>query len=327
MPIDTRLDAINAWLATLYDANSLAIVPASSDASFRRYFRVIVDERSMIVMDAPPQYEDTGPFIKVAQFLAQHDLHVPEIIAHDKQNGFLLLTDLGSQPYLNQLNSQSADALYTAAIDALVKIQHCDPQSIVLPVYDRALLQQELDLFPDWFLDQHLSLAIPSTLQSQFELLIENALEQPQVIVHRDFHSRNLMYSAGENPGIIDFQDAVIGPISYDLVSLLRDCYIAWPDDKIQHWVQYYFALAQQQGVLVDCNCEQFTRWFDLMGLQRHIKVLGIFCRLHYRDKKANYMQDLPQTLAYVQQICAKYDEFQDLADFLSSQPKIAAIS
>jgi aminoglycoside/choline kinase family phosphotransferase len=327
MTTDTRLDAIKAWLSTRYNGDTFTIEPASNDASFRRYFRVTVDHVTMIVMDAPPEHEDTGPFIKVAQFLAQHHLHVPEIIAHDSQNGFLLLTDLGSQPYLDQLNSHSANALYSDAIDALVKIQLCDQQSIALPVYDRALLQQELDLFTDWFLGEHLSIPVPSTLQSQFDLLINNAVEQPQVVVHRDYHSRNLMYSDTENPGIIDFQDAVIGPISYDLVSLLRDCYIAWPEDKIQRWIENYFALAQQHHLLSDCSLAQFTRWFDLMGLQRHIKVLGIFCRLHYRDKKENYMHDLPLTLAYVQQICAKYDEFKDLAYFLSSQPKIAAIS
>jgi aminoglycoside/choline kinase family phosphotransferase len=327
MTIDTRLDAIKAWLSTRYNADKFTIEPASNDASFRRYFRVTVDNATMIVMDAPPELEDTGPFIKIAQFLAQHGIHVPEIIAQDSQNGFLLLTDLGTQPYLDKLNSQSADALYNDAIDALVNIQRCDQQSITLPVYDRALLQQELDLFTDWFLGEHLSIPVPNTIQNQFDLLINNALEQPQVVVHRDYHSRNLMYSATDNPGIIDFQDAVIGPISYDLVSLLRDCYIAWPDDKIQRWIESYFTLAQQHHLLSDCSLEQFTRWFDLMGLQRHIKVLGIFCRLHYRDDKPNYIDDLPQTLAYVQQICAKYDEFKDLADFLSSQPKIAAIS
>ena len=326
MTIDTRLDAIKAWLSTHYNADTFTIEPASNDASFRRYFRVNIAHTSMIVMDAPPEQEDTGPFIKIAQFLAQHQLHVPKIIAQDSQNGFLLLTDLGTQPYLDELDSQSADALYSDAINALVNIQRCDQHAIALPIYDRGLLQQELDLFPDWFLGEHLSIPAPRALQSQFDLLIGSALEQPQVLVHRDYHSRNLMYSATDNPGIIDFQDAVIGPISYDLVSLLRDCYIAWPEDKIQHWLETYFTLAQQHHLLSDCSLEQFTRWFDLMGLQRHLKVLGIFCRLHYRDDKPNYINDLPQTLAYVIQVCAKYDELKDLADFLSSQPKIAAV-
>ncbi len=326
MTTDLRLEAIKAWLTTYFASENFSIAPASSDASFRRYFRVIRHGHSAIVMDAPPQYEDTQPFIKVAQFLAQHKLHVPKILAQEVEQGFLLLSDLGSQPYLNQLNTHNADSLYDDAINALVDIQLCDQGSIVLPAYNRDLLQQELQLFPDWFLEHHLGIAVPASLQTQFELLIDNALAQPQVIVHRDYHSRNLMYSNSNNPGIIDFQDAVVGPISYDLVSLLRDCYIAWPEDKIQYWVQQYFNLAQQQGLLSGYHLEQFVRWFDLMGLQRHIKVLGIFCRLHYRDHKPNYMADLPQTLAYVHQICAKYDEFIDLASFLSSQPKISAI-
>tara|TARA_R110002111_G_scaffold37211_8_gene71716 strand:+ start:276 stop:1259 length:984 start_codon:yes stop_codon:yes gene_type:complete len=326
MTIDTRLDAIKIWLSQYYTNDRFSIVPASSDASFRRYFRVTSHGESLIVMDAPVQYEDTKPFIKVAQFLSQHQLHVPQILAQEPEQGFLLLTDLGSRPYLDRLNNQSADTLYADAIKALIDIQLCDQQSINLPVYNRALLQQELQLFPEWFLERHLSISAPKSLQNQFELLIDNALEQPQVVVHRDYHSRNLMYSDTNNPGIIDFQDAVIGPISYDLVSLLRDCYIAWPDNKIQYWVEQYFTLAQQRGLLTNCKPEQFIRWFDLMGLQRHIKVLGIFCRLRYRDNKTNYIADLPQTLAYVQQVCAKYDEFKDLSTFLSSQPKIMAI-
>lgn len=326
MTHDARLDAIKSWLSTYFASDHFSIAPASSDASFRRYFRVHYQDQSLIVMDAPVQYEDTKPFIKVAQFLAHHQLHVPKILAQDSQQGFLLLSDLGSQPYLSQLNAQSADALYRDAIDALINIQSCDTHFINLPAYSRDLLQQELQLFPDWFLERHLSIAPPETLQNQFDLLIDNALAQPQVVVHRDYHSRNLMYSDTNNPGIIDFQDAVIGPLSYDLVSLLRDCYIAWPEDKIQAWAHYYFTTAQQQGLLTDCGFEQFIRWFDLMGLQRHLKVLGIFCRLHYRDNKPNYMADLPQTLAYVQQVCAKYDDFVDLATFLASHPKITAI-
>ena len=325
MIIDKRIDAIKFWLSALYRTNKLTLEQASNDASFRRYYRVTIDNKTMIVMDAPPKYEDVGPFIKVAQFLAKHGLHVPEIIAEEREKGFLLLTDLGSQTYLDQLNSKSADVLYNSAIEALIKIQLCDRHSITLPEYSGALLQQELNLFSEWFLHRHLSLSVPDTVQNQFDVLINNALEQPQVIVHRDYHSRNLMCSDTHNPGIIDFQDAVIGPISYDLVSMLRDSYIAWPDDKIEVWVAYYFKLAKDQKLLSNCSLEKFTRWFDLMGLQRHLKVLGIFCRLNYRDKKSNYMHDLPQTLAYVLKICLKYDELEDLSNFLSTEPKIKA--
>jgi aminoglycoside/choline kinase family phosphotransferase len=326
MIIDTRIDAIKSWLSDLYKTDSFILESASSDASFRRYYRVTLYNKTMIVMDAPPKYEDVAPFIKIAQFLAKHGLHVPEIIAEDRKKGFLLLTDLGSQPYLERLNGQSADVLYHSAIDALIKIQLCDQQSIKLPEYNGTLLQQELNLFSEWFLHKHLSLSVPDTVQKQFDVLINNALEQPQVIVHRDYHSRNLMYSDTHNPGIIDFQDAVIGPISYDLVSMLRDSYIAWPEDKIEVWVEHYFKLAKDHKLLSNCSLEKFTHWFDLMGLQRHIKILGIFCRLNYRDKKSNYMHDLPQTLVYVLKICSKYDELEDLSNFLSTQPKIKAI-
>ena len=326
MIIDTRIDEIKSWLSHLYKTDDFILEPASSDASFRRYYRVTIDNKTMIVMDAPPKYENVGAFIKIAQFLVKHGLHVPDIIAEEREKGFLLLTDLGSQPYLNKLNAKSADVLYESAIDALIKIQLCPQQSITLPEYNRGLLQKELNLFSEWFLHKHMSLSVPDTIQDQFDILINHALEQPQVIVHRDYHSRNLMYSDIRNPSIIDFQDAVIGPITYDLVSLLRDCYIAWPDNKIEGWIAYYFKLAQDQGLLSNCSLEKFTRWFDLMGLQRHIKILGVFCRLNYRDRKSNYMHDLPQTLAYVLKICSIYDEFKDLGDFLSKQPNIKAI-
>ena len=249
MIIDTRIDEIKSWLSHLYKTDDFILEPASSDASFRRYYRVTIDNKTMIVMDAPPKYENVGPFIKIAQFLVKHGLHVPDIIAEEREKGFLLLTDLGSQPYLNKLNAKSADVLYKSAIDALIKIQLCDQQSITLPEYNRGLLQKELNLFSEWFLHKHMSLGAPNIIQNHFDILINNALEQPKVIVHRDYHSRNLMYSDTHNPGIIDFQDAVIGPITYDLVSLLRDCYIVWPDSKIESWVGHYFKLAKDSGI------------------------------------------------------------------------------
>lgn len=322
----SRQDEIGLWLKEVLPATNYQIESASSDASFRRYFRVSLQGKTWILMDAPPKQEDIKPFIDIATFLYQHGVHVPKIDASDISVGFLLLSDFGNQSYLVQLNENSADVLYHAAIASLINIQLCPTQEIDLLYYDRNLLQQELDLFPQWFLTQHLDIPAPDFLQDTFDLLINSALAQPQVFVHRDYHSRNLMHTSVSSPGIIDFQDAVIGSISYDLVSLLRDCYISWPDDKISDWIQYYLSSAQQHGLLADVSIEQFTQWFDWMGLQRHLKILGIFSRLNYRDNKPNYMNDLPLTLRYVQQISAKYPEFAKLHTFLTEQPRITAI-
>ncbi len=325
--MDQRLSTIKSWLSDVLNSEDFTITPASSDASFRRYFRVSQAELTWIVMDAPPSQEDIAPFIKVSQFLNSQSLHVPNIIAQNSEMGLLLLSDLGTQPYLDMLNKHSADNLYRDAIDSLIKIQCSDPTGIDLPRYDSKLLQTELNLFPEWFLERHFELSPPAFLQPLFDTLIDNALSQPQSVVHRDYHSRNLMVDAKHNPGIIDFQDAVIGPITYDLVSLLRDCYISWPEDKLEAWIHYYFSAAQQHELLPNCDITTFTRWFDLMGLQRHLKVLGIFCRLNYRDNKPNYIDDLPQTLRYVLQVCRRYDNLQPLADFLSSNNQINALS
>ena len=303
----SRQDEIHNWLNTVLPSSDYQIEPASNDASFRRYFRVTMQDNTWIVMDAPTEQEDTEPFIKIATFLYQQGIHVPKIEAKNIESGFLLISDFGNRAYLDELDEQSADSLYYAAIDSLVDIQLCSSKGIDLPYYDRSLLQQEMDLFPQWFLGEHLGIANPNFLPDTFDILIASALEQPQVIVHRDYHSRNLMHTTNNSPGIIDFQDAVIGPISYDLVSLLRDCYIVWPDDKVANWIHYYFTKAQQKGLLIDISLDQFTYWFDMMGLQRHLKVLGIFARLNYRDNKPNYMNDLPLTLHYVQKISAKY--------------------
>ena len=325
--MDQRLSTIKSWLSDVLNSEDFTITPASSDASFRRYFRVSQAELTWIVMDAPPSQEDIAPFIKVSQFLNSQSLHVPNIIAQNSKMGLLLLSDLGTQPYLDMLNNHSADNLYRDAIDSLIKIQCSDPTGIDLPRYDSKLLQTELNLFPEWFLERHFELSPPAFLQPLFDTLIDNALSQPQSVVHRDYHSRNLMVDAKHNPGIIDFQDAVIGPITYDLVSLLRDCYISWPEDKLEAWIHYYFSATQQHELLPNCDITTFTRWFDLMGLQRHLKVLGIFCRLNYRDNKPNYIDDLPQTLRYVLQVCRRYDNLQPLADFLSSNNQINALS
>jgi len=325
---DHRLELINEWLPTVIGTTDFTINSASSDASFRRYFRVRVEDKTWIVMDAPPTQEDISPFITIATFLYQHNIHVPKVDAVNHESGFLLLSDFGPHSYLDELTESSADTMYQSAIASLLQIQQCPLNNeIKLPVYDHSLLQRELMLFPDWYLSRHLQTAVPDFLPNTFELLVNNALEQPQVLVHRDYHSRNLMHTTHNSPGIIDFQDAVVGPITYDLVSLLRDCYISWPQATIEKWIQNYFNQAQKLGLLPAISIEQFTKWFDLMGLQRHIKVLGIFSRLNYRDNKANYLNDLPLTLHYVQLISAKYPEFSELSDFLEQQSHTTAAS
>lgn len=325
---DNRLKLIKAWLPNVIGTTDYTISSASSDASFRRYFRVAFDKKTWIVMDAPPSQEELSPFVDIATFLYQHNIHVPEIMAINHEDGFLLLSDFGSSAYLDELNATTADSMYQSAIDSLLKIQKCPiSNAIKLPTYDRNLLLQEMRLFPTWYLNEHLDIATPEFLQTTFDLLISSALEQPNVVVHRDYHSRNLMHTVSNSPGIIDFQDAVIGPITYDLVSLLRDCYISWPQEKIDQWLNYYFSNAQDLGLIQNVSIEQFTKWFDLMGVQRHIKVLGIFCRLNYRDDKPNYIKDLPLTLHYVQQISAKYQELAELSNFLKQQPPLAALS
>lgn len=324
---DPRLWQINEWLTAVLPYSEFTLEVASSDASFRRYFRVQQHDHSWIVMDAPPQHEDIVPFVTVAEFLAQFDIHVPRIFAKNLEQGFLLLTDLGSRSYLSALNENTADTLYKAAIDEIIKMQLAPVSAIALPEYNRDRLLEEMALFPTWFLQQHLSLETPDCLTDVFDLLLDNALGQPQLFVHRDYHSRNLMLGQNQEVGVIDFQDAVIGAASYDLVSLLKDCYIEWPVEQRQSWLNYYLERAQQHGLMTGVKDDQFERWFDLMGLQRHLKVLGIFCRLNYRDGKAGYMNDLPLTLKYVLEVTERYPELNDLHQFLTQSSTIMAIS
>lgn len=323
---DPRLWQLNEWLVAVLPHGEFKLEVASSDASFRRYFRVRQHDKSLIVMDAPPQHEAIEPFVTIAEFLARFDIHVPRIFAKNLEQGFLLLTDLGNTSYLSRLNEASADQLYRAAIDEIVKMQAAPLSEIDLPLYNSDRLQQEMDLFPEWFLGRHLALTAPDCLNDVFKLLLDNAHDQPQYFVHRDYHSRNLMLGDNNEVGVIDFQDAVVGPASYDLVSLLRDCYIEWPPSRLDDWLDYYLDQAQQQGLLTDSNREQFKRWFDLMGLQRHLKVLGIFCRLNYRDGKANYMQDLPLTLRYVLQVTKHYPELAEFHRYLTDNQDIMAV-
>lgn len=299
--MDSRFEQLQDWLRTVAGIHDYEIAPASADASFRRYFRVQYDATSRIVMDAPPEQEDCHPFIHVSSLMAGVGLHVPVVLRQDLQQGFLLLTDLGDRMYLSELNADTVESLYGDALQALLRLQAHGAAD--LPPYDRGLLMNEMELFRQWYLERHLGLPLTesenATIDAAFAYLADQALQQPSVIVHRDYHSRNLMVSS-PNPGILDFQDAVMGPITYDLVSLLRDCYIAWPRSQVENWVSQYYRQARSEGVLENVSEAQFLNWFDLMGIQRHLKASGIFARLNYRDGKSAYLEDIPRTLGYV---------------------------
>lgn len=313
MSIDQRLDELTHWVHQERPTATLEV--ASADASFRRYFRVQQGQSTWVAMDAPPDKETLIPFIDITERLLAQKVNAPSIFQRSTDQGFLLLSDLGSTPYLPELATDTADALYGDAFSALLKIQQANTAG--LPLYDDALLQLEMDLMPEWFLSTHLGIELFSAdqqaLQDVFNCLKANALAQPQVFVHRDYHSRNLMVTGENNPGVIDYQDAVLGPVCYDLVSLLRDCYIAWPEMRVYDWVAQYQKLATEQGLMQAVSPDAFRRWFDLIGLQRHIKVLGIFARLNHRDGKASYLKDLPLTLSYVVTVAKRYPELSGL--------------
>ena len=322
---DPRLAELKHWLANI-PTSSLkpeTVRPASSDASFRRYFRVdAMDGSSYIAMDAPPPQEDVRPFIHVASVLSQSGVSVPQVWAQDVERGFLLLSDLGSTTYLQQLSLDTAHKLYMDAIDALLQFQmHSQPG--VLPEYDRAMLLRELTLFPDWYIGQHLNSTLNDTqaadLKKVFDLILANNMAQPQVYVHRDYHSRNLMVLPSGNPGILDFQDAVYGPITYDLVSLLRDAYVQWDEEMVLDWVIRYWERAKRLGLPVTPDIDDFYRDFEFMGLQRHLKVLGIFARLNYRDGKNAYLQDLPLVMEYARKTAQRYKELAPLVRLLDA--------
>jgi N-acetylmuramate 1-kinase len=320
-PSDARLALIHDWVAGSLKLAPTAITPASSDASFRRYFRVSTAAgRTFVVMDAPPGKEDVRPYLKVSGLLESTGVHVPHVHERDIERGLLLLEDLGSTLYLARLNAgDDPDSLYGDALNALaaIQLQGRDAAAELAP-YDRAALMREMDLMPEWFCARHLGLSASAgdqgVIARAFEFLSAEALAQPQVFVHRDYHSRNLMVIRERNPGVIDFQDAVRGPIGYDLVSLLKDCYISWSRERVERWVSGYRALLAERGGPVGTDEREFLRWFDLIGVQRHIKVLGIFARLWYRDGKNGYLRDLPLTLEYVRDTCRRYGELADLS-------------
>lgn len=314
----TRLE----WTRQVLADPTLTLEPASADASFRSYWRTHHHGQSWIVMDSPPAQEDPAPWLEIGGRLSSAGLHVPQVTAQDLKQGFLLIEDLGSQMYLPALNDDSVDTLYGDAMDALLQMQR-DVDVTGMAEYDGAFLQHELDIMPEWFLRKHLGHILEpgekNVLGAAFAILVSSALEQPRCFVHRDFHSRNLLITTQNSPGIIDFQGALLGPITYDLASLLRDCYIMWDRERVEAWAEAHRQRLQAANLIsTDSDRDCFRRWFDLIGLQRHIKVLGIFCRLHYRDGKPGYLADLPRVVDYVIEVAERYPELADFAALLS---------
>ena len=310
--MDERMVQLERWLESVLGTSGFVITPASTDASFRRYFRVTYDDISRIAMDAPPEKEDCRPYIKVARAFLSLGLNVPHIFESDLEQGFILLGDMGVRCYLDVLNETNVVQLYGDAMEVLMTLHtRNEARAEVFPPYDQTLLMYEMELFREWYLEKRLGLTLHrehhKALDDTFKILNVSALEQPRVWVHRDYHSRNLMVVDDNNPGILDFQDAVIGPVTYDLVSLLRDCYVRWPDDRVETWAGEYYLRLKDAGVINGIGGSQFMRWFDLMGVQRHLKATGIFSRLCIRDGKSGYLQDIPRTLGYVSDISGRY--------------------
>lgn len=322
---DVRLQQLTVWLHEqldrLFRDNAWGDVPegslaaASSDASFRRYFRWQGAGRSFVIMDAPPPQENCRPFVAIDHLLAGAGVHVPQIHAQDLERGFLLLGDLGHQTYLDIIQQDSADALFADAIDALLAFQRL-PMDAPLPHYDDALLRREVELFPEWYVGRELGLAFTAAQQATWQrvsqLLIDSALAQPKVLVHRDYMPRNLMQSS-PNPGVLDFQDAVYGPVTYDITCLFKDAFLSWPQAQVQGWLRRYWDQARAAGIPVQPVFEEFQRASDLMGVQRHLKVIGIFARICHRDGKPRYLADVPRFFAYIEEVVSRRPELAEL--------------
>jgi aminoglycoside/choline kinase family phosphotransferase len=330
MVSDARFDALRAWLERVLPVPVESIAPASADASFRRYFRVTLRAptalpgtgtraRTLIAMDAPPPHEDCRPFVKVAALLSAAGVHAPAVVTANLTDGFLLLADLGTRTYFAELSDATAPDLYRDASAALVRWQRASKEG-VLPRYDEALLRRELELFPEWYVSRHLGIALndaqAGTLAQAFQRILANNLAQACVYVHRDYHSRNLMID-DPSPGVLDFQDAVYGPVTYDLVSLLRDAYVAWSEEQQIDWAVRHWERARAVGLPVDGDFGAFWRDFEWMGVQRQLKVLGIFARLYHRDGKDAYLKDMPRVMGYLQRACARYNELRPLSRLL----------
>jgi N-acetylmuramate 1-kinase len=323
---DVRLEQLQRWLSTTLGCQEFSLAAASTDASFRRYFRVTQPGQSWIAMDAPPPRENLAPFVVVAEMLTAIGVRVPRLMQREPAAGFLLMSDLGTRTYYDELRQGGdAEALYAAALTALVRIQtQGRNEAALLPVYPAAVLQKEAALFTEWFCLRHLQLLLAAAeLQALQEIgawLAQRAAEQPRVFVHRDYHSRNLMVcqprAFPHHPGILDFQDAVQGPLTYDLVSLLRDCYLEWPEQQVTHWLEQFRCLLQASGG-PHLDPQQLREWFDLMGVQRHLKAIGIFARLRHRDGKTGYLEYIPRALGYVHAIAARYRALHPLAELL----------
>ncbi|MBA3022281.1 MAG: phosphotransferase [Gammaproteobacteria bacterium] len=315
-----RQQQLTDWLSSLFPDQPFTLAPASADASFRRYFRAtFADGSTKVVMDAPPQHENCEPFLHIGKLFEQAGTHVPHVYAQDLAQGFLLLSDLGNTTYLQALQTESPKQLYAAATDALIKIQLASKPD-ELPPYDQALLRRELDLFPEWYIGKHLGVTLndkqKAKLEEVFQRILANNLAQPCVYVHRDYHSRNLMFSE-PNPGILDFQDAVYGPITYDLASLFKDAYVKWEEADIIDWLIQYWEKARKAGLPVREDFGDFYRDYEMMGVQRHIKVLGIFARLYHRDGKDGYLKDMPLVMEYLHKACERYIDLKPLLNIL----------
>jgi aminoglycoside/choline kinase family phosphotransferase len=319
-PMDDRIRALDAWLRKALEGAAFRLESASADASFRRYFRVFLPGRTLIAMDAPPEREDSRPFLHVDRLLREAGLNAPEVIAHDLAQGFLLLSDLGTRSYLAALREGGeVDRLFGDATTALVRWQAATRPG-ELPEYDEALLRRELMLFPDWYLARHLGIGLSGaqreSLEGVFRAILDANLAEPRVYVHRDYMPRNLMVCE-PNPGILDFQDAVHGPISYDVACLFRDAFISWEEERVIDGTIRYWEKARRAGLPVRADFAQFWRDVEWMGLQRHLKVLGIFARLHHRDGKRGYLEDTPRFVGYVRHAVSRYDELAPLGRLL----------
>ena len=317
-----RLAQLEIWLETELGETPAQVVPASADASFRRYFRVYHAGGSSIAMDAPPPQENCAPFVQVAELFARAGVHVPQVLAQDVARGFLLLTDFGSTTYLDALAAgEDPQPLYRDAVASLVRLQSASRPGM-LPEYGEALLRREVSLFPDWYVARHLRITLTPQQSGQLAAVLDQLLacnlREPRVYVHRDYHTRNLMRTA-PNPGILDFQDAVYGPLSYDLVSLLKDAYVEWPEERILDWAVRYWEAARAAGLPITHDFGEFYRDFEWMGVQRHLKVLGIFARLWHRDGKPRYLEDMPLVLRYLERTAARYRELEPLARLLDA--------
>lgn len=319
--LDARADTARRWALARLDLRSAGFAPASADASFRRYFRISDDTRSWIVMDAPPEHEDCRPFTRVAALMRDAGLRVPEVLAEDLANGYLLLSDLGNKTCLDLVTEANADAVYGAAIASCVLWQKAS-RAGMLPDYDGAVLERELALFPEWYLQRHLKVVLTPTQRRQWQAvaaaLVAAALQQPRVYVHRDYMLRNLM-PGDPLPGVLDFQDAVYGPLAYDPICLFKDAFLSWPEERVQGWLRLYHQRASVAGVAVP-PWPRFRRDCDWMGLQRHLKVLGIFARLTHRDGKPKYVADTPRFVRYVMAVATRYPDLQPLAELFEQR-------